>query len=169
MTAQLTIEQRAAPIRLLVLDVDGVLTDGGLYFSSDGEALKRFHVRDGAGMVQLRRAGVEIAIISGRNSPMVTTRLTELGVTHIKQGIHDKQAALAALLDQLGIAPEHTACMGDDTPDVPMFRMVALAMAPADAHADAKAAAHWITTLPGGHGAVREACDLLLAARHSAS
>lgn len=161
------VEKQAQQIQLLVLDVDGVLTDGSLYFTADGETMKRFHVRDGAGIVQLRRAGIEIAIISGRSSPAVTTRLTELGVTHIHQGIHDKGAALTTLLEQLKIRPEHTACMGDDTPDIPMFALGGLALAPADAHAEVKRAAHWISSLPGGQGAVREACDLILAARRA--
>jgi 3-deoxy-D-manno-octulosonate 8-phosphate phosphatase (KDO 8-P phosphatase) len=157
--------QRARHIRLLVLDVDGVLTDGRLYFGNEGEALKTFHVRDGAGIVQLRRQGIEVAIISGRKSHMVDLRMQELGVTHVHQGIHDKQAALNALLQTVNIPAEHAACVGDDTPDIPMFEIAGLAVAVADAHPLVRAAAHYITRIAGGQGAVREVCDLILAAR----
>lgn len=158
--------QRAADIRLLVLDVDGVLTDGRLYFSAGGETLKAFHVRDGAGMVQLRRAGIEIAIISGRNSPMVSTRMQELGVSLVYQGIHDKLACLQEVLNLARITPQALACVGDDTPDLPMLKTARLAVAVADAHPTVRAAADWVTTQPGGLGAVREVCDLLLAHAH---
>ena len=158
---------RAANIRLLVLDVDGVLTDGRLYYSAEGETLKAFHVRDGAGMVMLRRAGVEIAIISGRNSRMVSSRMQELGVRHVFQGIHDKQAVLDELLRTLNIDASQLACVGDDTPDVPMLKRAHLAVAVADAHGDARAVAHMVTQQNGGLGAVREVCDLLLQTRAS--
>jgi 3-deoxy-D-manno-octulosonate 8-phosphate phosphatase (KDO 8-P phosphatase) len=167
--SQADIQQRAAAISLLVLDVDGVLTDGRLYFTADGEALKTFHVRDGAGIVQLRKAHVTVAIISGRNSPAVSTRMRELGVTHVQQGIHDKQAALQSLLKELQIGAEHLACVGDDTPDLPMFNMAHLAVAVADAHPTVRAAAHHVTQLGGGLGAVREVCDLILQARSVAA
>ena len=165
MNTPINIQQRAAQIRLLVLDVDGVLTDGRLYFSAEGEVLKTFHVRDGAGIVQLRRAGIEVAIISGRDSPMVTKRMNELGVKHVQQGIHDKQTALQTLLAELNLQTQQCACMGDDTPDVPMLQLAGLAIAVADAHPATLAAAHYITRLNGGLGAVREACDLILAAQ----
>jgi 3-deoxy-D-manno-octulosonate 8-phosphate phosphatase (KDO 8-P phosphatase) len=154
--------QRAAHIRLLVLDVDGVLTDGRLYFSATGETLKVFHARDGAGIVQLRQAGIQVAIISGRNSPVVSKRMEELGVLHVQQGIHDKQAALQAILQQLQIGAEQLACVGDDTPDLAMLKLAHLAVAVADAHAAVRAAAHFVTQLNGGQGAVREVCDLIL-------
>jgi 3-deoxy-D-manno-octulosonate 8-phosphate phosphatase (KDO 8-P phosphatase) len=157
--------QRASHIRLLALDVDGVLTDGRLYFGSEGETLKAFHVRDGAGIVQLRRQGIAVAIISGRKSRAVAVRMEELGVTHVHQGIHDKQIALNALLQTLQLPAEHAACVGDDTPDLPMFNAVGLAIAVADAHPLVRAAAHHITHTAGGQGAVREVCDLILAAR----
>lgn len=158
------IQQRAAHIRLLVLDVDGVLTDGRLYFTAEGETLKTFHVRDGAGIVQLRKAGIQVAIISGRNSPAVSTRMKELGVAHVQQGIHDKQAALQSLLKELQLGPEYVACVGDDTPDIPMFEIAHLAIAVADAHPSVRAAAHHVTQTAGGSGAVREVCDLILQA-----
>jgi 3-deoxy-D-manno-octulosonate 8-phosphate phosphatase (KDO 8-P phosphatase) len=157
--------ERARHVRLLVLDVDGVLTDGRLHVTADGELTKVFHVRDGSGLVALQRAGIAVAIVSGRDSPAVTHRARELGIAHVRQGIQDKGATLDALLRQLGLANDALGCVGDDTPDVPMLERAALAVAVADAHPTARAAAHWITPSPGGHGAVRDVCDLLLAAR----
>lgn len=159
----------AALIRLLVLDVDGVLTDGRLYFGPDGETLKAFHVRDGAGLKQAAAAGITLAVISGRHSKMTSLRCRELGVDHVLQGVQDKLAALRELCAQLHLPAASCACIGDDTPDVPVMRAVGLAFAVADAHQDARQAAHMVTTLPGGSGAVREVCDYLLAARRSAS
>lgn len=156
------IQQRAANIRLLVLDVDGVLTDGRLYFGAQGEALKAFHVRDGAGLVQLRRSGVEIAIISGRSSEAVNVRMKELGVTLVHQGVSDKGAVLQKLKSTLNLKDDAICCVGDDTPDLAMFPLAHLAVAVADAHLQVRAAAHHVTHLRGGEGAVREVCDLLL-------
>jgi len=155
-----------ARIRLLVLDVDGVLTDGRLYYGPRGEALKVFHVRDGAGLKQLCAAGMVVAVISGRRSPMTRQRCRELGIRHVFQGVADKQTALQHLCMRLAIEPGECACIGDDTPDVPMMHTVGLAFAVADAHEEARRAAHVVTVLPGGHGAVREVCDQLLAGRH---
>jgi 3-deoxy-D-manno-octulosonate 8-phosphate phosphatase (KDO 8-P phosphatase) len=153
--------ERARRIRLLVLDVDGVLTDGRIYMSPAGEELKVFHVRDGAGIVALQSTGVAVAIISGRDSAAVTRRASELGIRHLRQGVVDKAAELAALMRELGVAPAETACVGDDTPDLPMLKAAGLAVAVADAHPALKAVAHWITPSPGGLGAVRDVCDLL--------
>ena len=157
--------ERAKHIRLLVLDVDGVLTDGRLYLSAAGEELKVFHVRDGSGLVAVQRAGITVAIISGRDSAAVTRRAAELGIRHVRQGVGDKGAALDQLLDELSVSAAATACVGDDTPDVPMLRRAGLAIGVADAHPALLAAAHWVTPSNGGQGAVREACDLLLSAR----
>lgn len=159
--------ERARRIRLLVLDVDGVLTDGRLYLSASGEELKVFHVRDGSGLVALQRAGVTVAIVSGRDSPAVTRRAAELGIRHVRQGVADKGAELDRLLGELGVAPEELACVGDDTPDAPMLRRAGLAIGVADAHPALLASAHWVTRAKGGRGAVREVCDLLLSARAS--
>lgn len=159
--------QRAAQIRLLVLDVDGVLTDGRLWFTAEGETLKAFHVRDGSGIVQLCKAGIAVAIISGRDSPMVSTRMKELGVTHVQQGSRDKHSGLQKLLNELQLEPTQVACVGDDTPDLPMFSIAHLAVAVADAHPSALAAAHYITQMHGGAGAVREVCDLILQAQQT--
>jgi 3-deoxy-D-manno-octulosonate 8-phosphate phosphatase (KDO 8-P phosphatase) len=156
---------RAAAIRLLVLDVDGILTDGRLYFTSHGEETKCFHVRDGAGIVQLLRGGVQVAIISGRDSAAVTRRMTELGVTYVRQGVTDKLAVLNELLGVLNLEASVTCCMGDDSADIAVMKLARLAISVPDAHHSAKSCAHFITELPGGQGAVREACDLILAAR----
>jgi 3-deoxy-D-manno-octulosonate 8-phosphate phosphatase (KDO 8-P phosphatase) len=154
----------AAAIRLLVLDVDGVLTDGRLYFGTRGEALKSFHVRDGHGIKQLAGAGVQVAVISGRNSRMVDVRCRELGLRHVLQGISDKLAAFERLRSSLKVHSSECACVGDDVPDIPLMREVGLAFAVADAHPEARRAAHVVTSLPGGQGAVREVCDYLLEA-----
>jgi 3-deoxy-D-manno-octulosonate 8-phosphate phosphatase (KDO 8-P phosphatase) len=159
--------ERARRIRLLVLDVDGVLTDGRLYLSASGEEFKVFHVRDGSGIVALRRAGVEVAIISGRDCAAVVHRAGELGIRHVRQGVADKGEALDALLAELGLAAAEAACVGDDTPDAPMLQRAGLAIGVADAHPALLAAAHWVTKSAGGCGAVREVCDLLLSARAS--
>jgi len=157
--------ERARRIRLLVLDVDGVLTDGRLFLSAAGEELKVFHVRDGSGLVAVRRAGIEVAIVSGRDSPAVTRRAAELGIRHVRQGVADKGQELDRLLAELGVDAAETACVGDDTPDLPMLRRAGLAIGVSDAHPALLEAAHWITRSPGGRGAVREVCDLLLSAR----
>ena len=156
-----------AAIRLLVLDIDGVLTDGRLYFGPRGEALKAFHVRDGYGIKRLVSGGVEVAVISGRSSPAVRARCRELGMRHIIQGADDKLAAFEQLRRRLALDPQACACIGDDVPDVPLMNEVGLAFAVADAHPAARSAAHIITSLPGGYGAVREVCDRLADARLS--
>jgi 3-deoxy-D-manno-octulosonate 8-phosphate phosphatase (KDO 8-P phosphatase) len=150
-------------IRLLVLDADGVLTDGRLYFGPRGEALKVFDVRDGYGIVQLQRAGFSVAVISGRRSPMLAARCRELGVRHVHQGVTDKLAVLARVCRRLKLTPGACACVGDDLPDVPLMRAAALSFAVADAHHAVRRAADIVTRLPGGRGAVREVCDHLLA------
>ena len=157
-----TLLERANDVRLLVLDVDGVLTDGRLYFSARGEQMKCFHVRDGAGIVRLLRAGLQVAVISGRSSRAVERRMSELGVTWVRQGIEDKQAALRELLEILGLTARSVACMGDDLADVPLLEAARLAVAVADAHPSVKSRAHFITQTSGGQGAVREVCDLIL-------
>lgn len=155
----------AARVRLLVLDVDGVLTDGRLYYGARGEALKAFHVRDGLGLKLLAAAGVTVAVISGRRSAMTARRCRELGVRHLLQGVEDKLTAFHRLRGRLGMSSSVCACVGDDVPDVPLMREVGLSFAVADAHPQARGAAHVTTQLPGGKGAVREICDYLLEAR----
>jgi 3-deoxy-D-manno-octulosonate 8-phosphate phosphatase (KDO 8-P phosphatase) len=152
-------------VRLLVLDVDGVLTDGRLYYGARGESLKVFNVKDGHGIKQVAATGITVAIISGRKSAIVTRRARELGIRHVAQGVGDKLAALNKLAKSQSVPLEHCACVGDDTPDAPMLRAAGLAIAVADAHPDARAAADLLTTRAGGHGAVREVCDWLIDAR----
>jgi 3-deoxy-D-manno-octulosonate 8-phosphate phosphatase (KDO 8-P phosphatase) len=148
--------------------VDGVLTDGRLYFSSRGEALKVFHVRDGHGIKLLLGSGVAVATVSGRRSAAVTVRMRELGVRHVVQACSDKVAALGRLTRKLGIGPADCACIVDDTPDLPLMSAVGFAAAVADAHPLVKSAAHWTSAAPGGAGAVRELCDAILRARAGA-
>jgi 3-deoxy-D-manno-octulosonate 8-phosphate phosphatase (KDO 8-P phosphatase) len=152
-------------IRLLVLDVDGVLTDGRLFYGPKGESLKAFHVRDGFGIKQVAGAGVTVAILSGRKSAAVVSRARELGIRHVVQGASDKLAALRKLAKARGIPLEDCACVGDDSPDAPILEAAGLGIAVADAHPDALAAANLVTTHKGGRGAVREVCDWLVAAR----
>ena len=158
----------ALRLELLVLDVDGVLTDGSLWFGPRGEVLKRFHVRDGHGIKLLTAAGVQVAVISGRRSAAVTARCRELGIRLVVQDVKDKNRALDHLLQKQSLLESQVACIGDDTPDIPLFVRVGLAVAVRDAHPLAARAAHCRTTLPGGYGAVREVCDWLLAARSRA-
>lgn len=155
----------ASGIQLLGLDVDGVLTDGRLLFLDSGEGGKSFHVRDGHGLRSLQDAGVRIAIITGRHSAAVTHRMRELGVTEVHQGVADKGQVWTALQHDFGIPAEHCAYMGDDLPDLPCLQNCALAACPADAAEAVLAVAHFVSRHGGGQGAVREFCDLLLAAR----
>jgi len=154
-----------ARIELLILDVDGVLTDGRLYFAARGEALKVFHVRDGHGIKLLMAAGVAVAAFSGRRSGAVAARLRELRVPHVVQGCNDKVAALQRLTQRLDLDPLNCACICDDTPDLPLMSAVGMAGAVADAHPVVLSAAHWIARANGGQGAVRELCDAMLRAR----
>lgn len=158
---------RASRIRLLVLDVDGVLTDGGLVYTASGEDTKRFHVHDGLALVAALKAGLQIAVFSGRASAAVTRRMAELGVAEVHQGVADKVAALDALRARLGLAPREVAVMGDDLPDLAAMARAGLALAPANAVAEVKRAAHWVARRRGGEGAVREAVEMLLKARRS--
>ena len=156
-------------VRLLILDVDGVLTDGRLFYGPKGELLKAFHVRDGHGIKQVAAAGVTVAIISGRKSAAVVRRARELGIGCVTQGATDKLVALRKLAKARGVTLEDCACVGDDTPDAPILAAAGLGIAVADAHQDAIDAADLITTRSGGHGAVREVCDWLMAARKASS
>lgn len=153
---------RAARIRLACFDVDGTLTDGRLYLDSEGREQKTFHVQDGQGLVLLKRAGIEVAFITARGGTVAVARGRELGV-QVFTGVKDKLARVRELGAGLGLGMEQVAFMGDDLPDVPAFREVGLAIAPADAHPWTAQYAHWRTRRRGGQGAAREACDLLLA------
>lgn len=154
----------AQPVRVAFFDVDGVLTDGGLYFSEVGETLKRFHTLDGHGIKLLQQAGITPAVVTGRDSPALRLRLKALGVMHARFGTEDKRPAAESILAELGLSWPQAAAIGDDWPDLPVMRRVAFACAPAQAHIEARAVAHYVTAAPGGAGAAREFCDLLLVA-----
>ena len=155
---------KAQGIRVVFFDVDGVLTDGGLYFSEHGETLKRFSTLDGHGLKLLQRAGITPAVITGRDSKPLRLRLAALGVTQVHYGTEDKLPAAEATLKALGLDWSQAAAMGDDWPDLPVMTRCALACAPANAQAELLAMAHFVTQRQGGAGAVRELCDLLLVA-----
>jgi 3-deoxy-D-manno-octulosonate 8-phosphate phosphatase (KDO 8-P phosphatase) len=165
---QLELRAVAAGIRLLVLDVDGVLTDGRLHYDSDGRETKSFHVRDGYGIQQVLAAGLLVAVISGRRSAAAAARLAELRVPHVYLGRNDKREVLQTLVAELGIPLPNVACMGDDVTDLEIMQLAGLGITVADSHPDVRRAADWITDAAGGRGAVREVCDYLLAAREPA-
>ncbi len=155
---------QAQQVGVAFFDVDGVLTDGGLYLSDGGETLKRFNTLDGYGLQLLRRAGIETAVISGRDSPVLRARMLALGVRHAHYGVEHKLPAAKQVLQALGLDWSAAAAMGDDWPDLPLMRRCAFACAPCNAHAEVRAVAHHVSTVAGGHGAAREFCDLLLVA-----
>lgn len=159
------IHAKAARIRLLALDVDGVLTDGRLYFSEDGQELKTFDTQDGHGIKMLQQAGVVCAIITGRTTKLVERRARNLGIAHLLQGREDKLVALRELIAPLGITLDEVAYAGDDWPDLPAIRAAGLGVAVANAHIAVREHADYVTALEGGRGAVRELCDLLLKAQ----
>lgn len=155
---------RAAKVRLLLLDVDGVLTDGGIIYDQDGRESKRFHVRDGHGIVMLRRSGIEVGIITGRTSPVVPIRAGELGISLVRQGATDKVAAWREITASMRLLPEETAYVGDDIVDVPLLREVGFAAAVADAEEYVRSAVDFVSSRPGGAGAVREIVEFVLRA-----
>ncbi|MDF1486316.1 HAD hydrolase family protein [Ramlibacter sp. H39-3-26] len=155
----------ARDVVVVFFDVDGVLTDGGLYLSDAGEQLKRFDILDGYGFKLLRQAGIEPAVVTGRDSAPLRQRLQALGVRHARLGTEDKRPAAEEILAALGLSWPQAAAMGDDWPDLPVLRRAAFACAPANAHAEVRAMAHYVTQATGGHGAARELCDLLATAR----
>lgn len=156
---------RAGVIKLVVFDVDGTLTNGDLILGDGGLEFKVFHVRDGQGLVMLREAGLEVAVITSRSSAVVAERMQALGIRYVYQGRNDKLAALRELLAALNLQPAQCACVGDDLPDLPLLARAGLAVAVADAHPAVRARAHWCTQSPGGRGAAREVCDFILDAQ----
>jgi 3-deoxy-D-manno-octulosonate 8-phosphate phosphatase (KDO 8-P phosphatase) len=156
------LESRAARVKLLVLDVDGVLTDGGLYYGPDGEAQKRFDVKDGHGIVMARLTGLPAAVLTARTSRMVEVRGKELGLVAVKQGRRDKREGLLELLAELNVDAQDTAYMGDDVNDLGPLGLVGLPACPADAVPEVRSAALFVAHRPGGHGAVRELVELCL-------
>ena len=159
------INEKAARIRLLIFDVDGVLTDGSLFVGDDGQEYKAFNSRDGHGIKMLQKYGVEIAIITGRTSQVVEHRMANLGITHIYQGKLDKLPAYEELRKNLGISVEETAYVGDDVVDLPVMRRVGLAIAVQDAHPLVRQHSHWQTPSTGGRGAARDVCEMLMEAK----
>jgi 3-deoxy-D-manno-octulosonate 8-phosphate phosphatase (KDO 8-P phosphatase) len=153
---------RAAMIELLLLDVDGVLTDGSIVYTDRGDELKRFHVRDGSGLKLWHLAGKRSAIVSGRRSLAVERRASELGVATVLQGVPDKVPAFGVLLTEMGLHAEQVCAIGDDLPDLPVLKRAGLAVATADACAEVRKAADRVTSAPGGRGAVRDAVEWLL-------
>ena len=160
-----SIVEKAKKLKLLILDVDGVLTDGKLFFDNDGNEYKSFHAQDGHGIKMLRQTGVEVAVISGRKSKSVALRMKNLGIEHVYQGHENKVAAFNEIIELIGITPEQAAHVGDDVIDLPVMIRVGLAIAVNDANFAVKQHADWCTTLPGGQGAVREVCDFIMQAQ----
>lgn len=159
--------EKAKKIKLLILDVDGVLTDGKLFFDEQGREYKSFHARDGHGIKLLRQTGVEVAVISGRKSASVALRMKNLGIEYVYQGREDKLLAFEELMRLLNVGPEQVAFVGDDLLDLPILKRVGLPIAVNDANFAVKDSVKWCTTLPGGQGAVREVCDLIMQAQGS--
>jgi 3-deoxy-D-manno-octulosonate 8-phosphate phosphatase (KDO 8-P phosphatase) len=160
-----TVLERARAVRLMAFDVDGVLTDGALYVTDGGEEIKAFHTLDGLGMKLLQSSGVPVALISGRQSRLVARRAAELGVPHLFQGVDDKLAVLEGLRTRLGIAMTACGYMGDDLPDLPLLTRCGLAATVPEAPEAVRARAHYVSRKAAGRGAVREVCELILAAR----
>ena len=159
------VERRAARVKLLLMDCDGVLTDGRVTLLGDDEQ-KSFHTRDGHGLVLLHRAGLQSGVISGRSSRALDARARDLGIRHVRQGALSKVEPFLEVVAAAGVeAPSEVAFIGDDVVDIPLMRRAGLAVAVADAGEDVRAAAHYVTQLPGGFGAVREVCELILRAQ----
>ena len=161
----MSLAERIKPLRLVVFDVDGVLTDGGLYLSDSGEETKRFNSLDGHGLKMLKASGVELAIITGRTSKCVALRAKNLGIARLYQGIEDKLAAMRSLLAELNLPPEAAAFMGDDVVDLPVMRRVGLALSVPAAPQVVRDHAHYVSRREAGHGAVREVCEMILDAQ----
>ena len=157
--------ERAARVKVMIFDVDGVLTDGSLTYNADGEITKTFFVLDGLGIQLLQRTGVQTAIISARNTPIVVKRAADLGITHVFQGHHDKRIALTDLLGRTGFTAEQCGYIGDDVIDLPLLTRVGFAVTVPSGHPDVRQHAHYVTKNPGGRGAVREVCDLVMRAQ----
>ncbi|HTK01555.1 MAG TPA: HAD hydrolase family protein [Bordetella sp.] len=160
---QPAVKERAAAVRLMVFDVDGVLTDGSLYYGEHGELFKRFNALDGHGLRLLAEGGIAVALITGRSGPIVDRRAAELGIAEVMQGVRDKGSALAALAQRGNVTLDQTGYMGDDIIDLPAMQRAGFAASVPNAPPYVAQGAHWVSSLPGGSGAVRECCDVLLA------
>ena len=161
----MSLSERIKPLRLVAFDVDGVLTDGGLYLADSGEEFKRFNTLDGHGLKMLKASGVELAIITGRTSNCVALRAKNLGISRLYQGVEDKLATMKSLLAELNLSPETAAYMGDDVVDLPVMRFVGLALSVPSAPQVVRDRAHYVSQREAGHGAVREVCELILGAQ----
>lgn len=159
------LEEKASRIKLLVLDVDGVLTDGRIIMNDLGREIKYFNVKDGHGLRLLLNAGIDVAIITGRESKTVTHRASDLGIRDVYQGIKDKKSTCERMLKEKGLMKDEVCCMGDDLPDIPMFECIGFPIAVADATKETRESALYVTRNRGGNGAVREVCELILKAR----
>ena len=159
--------ERASKIKLMIFDVDGVLTDGGLRYGAEGELIKTFHVLDGHGIKLLQEYGVQVGIISARNSPIVARRAADLGIQHLKQGVHDKRVAFEQTLEDLHLTAKACGFMGDDVIDLPVMTRVGFAASVPNGHPEVQTRAHYVAQAGGGHGAVREVCDFILRAQNN--
>lgn len=157
--------ERAARIRLMIFDVDGILTDGSLHYGPEGEVIKTFNVLDGHGIKLLQQSGVATAIISARQSALVARRASDLGIVHVRQGVHDKRAAFEQLLDETGLTPEVCGFIGDDVIDLPILLRVGFAASVPNGHPEVQSRVHYLTRAAGGAGAARELCDFILHAQ----
>ncbi len=163
--AQQAASERAMRVKLMIFDVDGVLTDGGLRYGADGEAFKTFNVLDGHGIKLLQQSGVKVAIISARESAIVAKRAADLGIAVLRQGVHDKRAAFEQVLAELGLTAPNCGFMGDDVIDLPVMTRVAFAASVPNGHPEVRARAHFVSDAGGGRGAAREVCDFILRAQ----
>ncbi|WP_206954563.1 KdsC family phosphatase [Trinickia acidisoli] len=164
--APLTASERASRVKLMIFDIDGVLTDGGLMFTAQGDYMKSFNSLDGHGLKLLGEAGIQTAIITGRRSDIVLVRAQEMHITHLYQGVSDKIEAFAQLMREANVTAEQCGYMGDDWPDLGVMTRCGFAAAPANAHPEVIARAHWVAEARGGQGAAREVCDAILRAQH---
>lgn len=161
------IKEKAEHIKMLIVDIDGVMTDGRIVINDQGEEIKTFNAKDGQGLKLLMESGIEVAIISGRASKAVERRAADLGIRSLYQGIHDKGTLCADLIREKRLKKQEVACIGDDLPDIPMFQHVGLSIAVADAAQEVRDTAHLVTKKGGGKGAVREICEIILKAQGS--
>jgi 3-deoxy-D-manno-octulosonate 8-phosphate phosphatase (KDO 8-P phosphatase) len=164
-TQQDDVNARAARVRLMIFDIDGVMTDGSLHYMADGEAIKTFHVHDGLGIKLLQQSGIPTAIITARQSEIIARRAKDLGIEHVMQGVHDKRAGFETLLAKTGVTANTCGFLGDDWIDLPVLTRVGFAASVPNGRAEVRERVHYVTQARGGHGAVRELCELIMRAQ----